>query len=65
MNTNALEQTISRLTAMDLQTGEAILLVRERHSCMRYIDFLKILDEKYLKGDGICIFLIIARLIFR
>lgn len=49
--------TISLLTAIDLQTGEAIPLVRERHSSKEYIEFLRILDEKYPKGDKIRIVL--------
>lgn len=49
--------TISLLTAIDLQTGEAIPLVREKHSSKEYIEFLKILDEKYPKGDKIRIVL--------
>ena len=49
--------TISLLAAIDLQTGEAIPLVREKHSSKEYIEFLKILDEKYPKGDKIRIVL--------
>lgn len=49
--------TISLLTAIDLQTGEAIPLIREKHSSKEYIEFLKILDEKYPKGDKIRIIL--------
>jgi transposase len=45
--------TLSLLAAIDLQTGEAIPLVRETHNSVDYIDFLKILDEKYPKGDKI------------
>ena len=45
--------TLSLLAAIDLQTGEAIPLVRETHNSADYIDFLKILDEKYPKGDKI------------
>ena len=45
--------TLSLLAAIDLQTGEAIPLVRESHNSSDYIDFLKILDEKYPKGDKI------------
>ena len=43
----------SLLAAIDLQTGEAIPLVRETHNSADYIDFLKILDEKYPRGDKI------------
>lgn len=49
--------TISLLAAIDLQTGEAIPLVRDKHSSKEYIEFLKILDEKYPKGDKIRIVL--------
>lgn len=45
--------TLSLLAAIDLQTGEAIPLVRETHNSTDYIDFLKILDEKYPQGDKI------------
>lgn len=43
--------TLSLLAAIDLQTGEAIPLVRDKHSSMKYIEFLKLLDDKYPKGD--------------
>lgn len=43
--------TLSLLAAIDLQTGEAIPLVRDKHSSMEYIEFLKLLDDKYPKGD--------------
>ena len=49
--------TLSLLAAIDLQTGEAIPLVRDKHSSMEYIEFLKLLDDKYLKGDKIRIVL--------
>lgn len=49
--------TISLLTAIDLQTGEAIPLVREKHSSKEYMELLKILDSKYPKGDKIRIVL--------
>lgn len=49
--------TLSLLTAIDLQTGEAIPLVRDKHSSNEYIEFLKLLDEKYPKGDKIRIVL--------
>ena len=45
--------TGSLLAAIDLQTGEAIPLVRDKHSSKEYIEFLKLLDEKYPKGDKI------------
>jgi uncharacterized protein (DUF1330 family) len=38
------------LTVIDFQIVEA---VREKHSSKEYIEFLKILDEKYPKGDKI------------
>ena len=45
--------TLSLLAGIDLQTGEAIPLVSETHSSKDYIEFLKILDSKYQKGDKI------------
>lgn len=49
--------TLSLLAAIDLQTGEAIPLVRDKHSSKEYIEFLKILDDKYPKGDKVRIVL--------
>mgnify|MGYP000900951356 FL=1 len=49
--------TLSLLAAIDLQTGEAIPLVRDKYSSMEYIEFLKLLDDKYPKGDKIRIVL--------
>ena len=45
--------TLSLLAGIDLQTGEAIPLVSETHNSKDYIEFLKILDAKYSKGDKI------------
>ena len=45
--------TVSLLAGIDLQTGEAIPLVRDRHSSKEYIEFLQLLDSKYPKGDKI------------
>jgi transposase len=45
--------TLSLLAGLDLITGEAIPLVRETHKSSDFIDFLKILDNKYPKGDKI------------
>ena len=45
--------TVSLLAGIDLQTGEAIPLVRDKHSSQEYIEFLKLLDAKYPKGDKI------------
>lgn len=45
--------TVSLLAGIDLQTGEAIPLVSDTHNSSDYISFLKILDEKYPKGDKI------------
>lgn len=39
--------TVSLLAGMDLYTGEIIPLVRNSHKSSDFIDFLKILDEKY------------------
>ena len=51
MQINSCEQSL--LTGIDLQTGEAISLVKESHTSKGYIDFLKLLDSKYPKGDKI------------
>lgn len=45
--------TVSLLAGIDLQTGEAIPLVRDSHTSKDYVDFLKLLDKKYPKGDKI------------
>lgn len=45
--------TVSLLAGIDLQTGEAIPLVRESHNSRDYIDFLKLLDARYPKEDKI------------
>lgn len=45
--------TLSLLTGIDLQTGEAIPLVSETHTSKDYIEFLRILDAKYPAGDKI------------
>lgn len=45
--------TISLLTGIDLQTGEAIPLVKESHSSNDYVEFLKLLDNKYPKEEKI------------
>lgn len=49
--------TISLLAAIDLLTGEAIPLVRDTHKSEDFIDFLKILNQKYPEGDTIQIIL--------
>ena len=49
--------TLSLLAAIDLQTGEAIPLISETHNSYDYINFLRLLDEKYPKGDKIRIVL--------
>ena len=49
--------TLSLIAAIDLQTGEALPLVSESHTSADYISFLKMLDEKYPKGDKIRIVL--------
>ena len=49
--------TLSLLAGIDLQTGEAIPLVSETHNSKDYIEFLKILDNKYPDGDKIRIVL--------
>jgi transposase len=45
--------TLSLLAGIDLLTGEAIPLVRETHKSSDFIDFLKILDKHYPKGEKI------------
>ena len=45
--------TVSLLAGIDLQTGEAIPLVRDKHSSKEYIEFLKLLNSKYPKKDKI------------
>lgn len=45
--------TLSLLAGIDLQTGEAVPLVSQTHNSKDYIEFLKILDKKYPKGDKI------------
>ena len=45
--------TVSLLAGIDLQTGEAISLVKDTHNSDDYIEFLKILDSKYPQGDKI------------
>lgn len=49
--------TVSLLAGIDLITGEAIPLVRNTHNSDDFIDFLKILDEKYPISDTIQIIL--------
>ena len=49
--------TVSLLAGIDLQTGEAIPLVREKHSSKEYVEFLKLLNSKYPKKDKIRIVL--------
>ena len=49
--------TLSLLAAIDLQTGEEIPLVRDKHSSKEYIEFLQLLDDKYPRGDKIRIVL--------
>ena len=49
--------TVSLLAGIDLLTGEAIPLVRDTHKSEDFIDFLKILNEKYPEGDTIQVIL--------
>ena len=49
--------TVSLLAAIDLLTGETIPLVRDSHKSEDFIDFLKILNEKYPEGDTIQVIL--------
>ncbi len=48
---------VSLLVAIDFFTGESIPLVRDKHTLDAFIDFLKLLNEKYLEGDIIRIIL--------
>lgn len=45
--------TVSLLAGIDLQTGEAIPLVKDTHNSDDYIEFLKVLDSRYPKEDKI------------
>ena len=46
-------KTLSLLAGIDLLTGEAIPLVSTTHKSSDFIEFLKILDDKYPEGDTI------------
>ena len=50
-------ETLSLLASIDLLTGEATPLVSETHRSSDYVEFLRILDGKYPKGDLIRIVL--------
>ena len=43
--------TLSLLASIDLLTGEATPLVSETHKSSDYVEFLRILDGRYPKGD--------------
>lgn len=45
--------TLSLLAGIELLTGEAIPLVSETHKSSYFVEFLKLLDAKYPKGDTI------------
>lgn len=45
--------TLSLLAGIDLLTGGAIPLVSETHKSADFVEFLKLLDAKYPKGDTI------------
>ena len=49
--------TLSLLASIDLLTGEATPLVSETHKSSDYVEFLRILDGRYPKGDLIRIVL--------
>lgn len=49
--------TVSLLAAIDLLTGEAIPLVSNTHKSSDFVDFLKIIHEKYPKTDKVRIIL--------
>ena len=50
-------ETLSLLVSIDLLTGEATPLVSETHKSSDYVEFLRILDGKYPRGDLIRIVL--------
>ena len=45
--------TLSLLAGIDLLTGEAIPLVSQTHKSSDFIEFLRILDDKYPEGDTV------------
>lgn len=45
--------TLSLLAGLNLTTGEVVPLVRETHSSSDFIDFLKIVDERYPDAERI------------
>lgn len=49
--------TLSLLAAIDLLTGEAIPLVSETHKSSDFVEFLRLLDQKYPKGDKVRVIL--------
>jgi transposase len=49
--------TVSLLAGIDLQTGEVIPRISDTHKSADFVAFLKVLDEKYNKGDKIRIIL--------
>ena len=49
--------TLSLLAAIDLLTGEAIPLVSNTHKSSDFVEFLKVVDDKYPKNDKVRIIL--------
>ena len=49
--------TLSLLAGINLEDGEVISIVRERHASDEFIEWLKIVDEKYDKGKKIIVVL--------
>ncbi len=49
--------TVSLLAGIDLQTGEVMARISDTHKSADFVAFLKVLDEKYDKGDKIRIIL--------
>jgi transposase len=49
--------TVSLLAGLDLLTGEVVPLVRDTHKSSDFIEFLKIVDKKYVEADKIKIVL--------
>jgi hypothetical protein len=45
--------TLTLMAAIDLQTGEAVPMVRKTHVSKDYVGFLKMLDGTYPQDSGI------------
>ncbi len=49
--------TLSLLAGINLEDGEVISIVRERHASDEFIEWLKVVDEKYDRGKKIIVIL--------